>query len=317
MKSSMQMELKWIENENSPRPEPRIRLEGADVSEGTGLPVHYEATLTPCGDPRCPCLNILVKWRRQPDGPGMASSNQAPEFWFDLNERSVLMTPEMENDPESPRLAEIVRAELTEADRQKLREWFFAEKLEIIQTTPIEKISLANLPDAAGAKMIGFVEIFPCGLALNFTINNEVWAVDEQYCVQPGCRCKGTALSFLKVIDAAGQQSTRIKHPPAIRYDYSSGAVEELAPWPAEVPSPKVLLAALKQEHETLNLQLNLRHTILQYLYARQYLEENENRLKSLASRAPPAGPRKVGRNEPCPCGSGRKYKHCCLKSGG
>ena len=21
---------------------------------------------------------------------------------------------------------------------------------------------------------------------------------------------------------------------------------------------------------------------------------------------------RKVGRNEPCPCGSGKKYKHCC-----
>ena len=26
---------------------------------------------------------------------------------------------------------------------------------------------------------------------------------------------------------------------------------------------------------------------------------------------APPAGKR-VGRNEPCPCGSGKKYKHCC-----
>lgn len=23
----------------------------------------------------------------------------------------------------------------------------------------------------------------------------------------------------------------------------------------------------------------------------------------------------KVGRNEPCPCGSGKKYKHCCLQS--
>ncbi|MBI4324098.1 MAG: SEC-C domain-containing protein [Chloroflexi bacterium] len=21
---------------------------------------------------------------------------------------------------------------------------------------------------------------------------------------------------------------------------------------------------------------------------------------------------RKVGRNEPCPCGSGKKFKHCC-----
>jgi preprotein translocase subunit SecA len=26
---------------------------------------------------------------------------------------------------------------------------------------------------------------------------------------------------------------------------------------------------------------------------------------------AVPAG-KKVGRNEPCPCGSGKKYKHCC-----
>lgn len=22
----------------------------------------------------------------------------------------------------------------------------------------------------------------------------------------------------------------------------------------------------------------------------------------------------KIGRNEKCPCGSGKKYKHCCLK---
>ena len=21
----------------------------------------------------------------------------------------------------------------------------------------------------------------------------------------------------------------------------------------------------------------------------------------------------RVGRNDPCPCGSGKKYKHCCL----
>lgn len=24
----------------------------------------------------------------------------------------------------------------------------------------------------------------------------------------------------------------------------------------------------------------------------------------------------KIGRNEPCPCGSGKKYKNCCLASG-
>jgi len=27
---------------------------------------------------------------------------------------------------------------------------------------------------------------------------------------------------------------------------------------------------------------------------------------------APPA--QRVGRNDPCPCGSGKKYKHCCMR---
>jgi uncharacterized protein YecA (UPF0149 family) len=29
-----------------------------------------------------------------------------------------------------------------------------------------------------------------------------------------------------------------------------------------------------------------------------------------------PAKTRKIGRNDPCPCGSGLKYKHCCLNRG-
>ncbi|HZZ17836.1 MAG TPA: YchJ family protein [Opitutaceae bacterium] len=28
---------------------------------------------------------------------------------------------------------------------------------------------------------------------------------------------------------------------------------------------------------------------------------------------APVVSSKKVGRNDPCPCGSGKKYKHCCL----
>ena len=30
--------------------------------------------------------------------------------------------------------------------------------------------------------------------------------------------------------------------------------------------------------------------------------------------KGPPVRAQKIGRNEPCPCGSGRKYKKCCLK---
>ena len=33
---------------------------------------------------------------------------------------------------------------------------------------------------------------------------------------------------------------------------------------------------------------------------------------KSLGPRVAPAVSEKVGRNDPCPCGSGKKYKKCC-----
>ena len=33
-------------------------------------------------------------------------------------------------------------------------------------------------------------------------------------------------------------------------------------------------------------------------------IKKNEN-FKKVSNK-------KVGRNEPCPCGSGKKYKHCC-----
>ena len=42
---------------------------------------------------------------------------------------------------------------------------------------------------------------------------------------------------------------------------------------------------------------------------------ENITDLEMLLSRPKPkAAGKKVGRNEPCPCGSGKKYKKCCGK---
>jgi SEC-C motif len=34
---------------------------------------------------------------------------------------------------------------------------------------------------------------------------------------------------------------------------------------------------------------------------------------RSPEAAPPPSRGRAVGRNDPCPCGSGKKYKHCCL----
>jgi len=38
---------------------------------------------------------------------------------------------------------------------------------------------------------------------------------------------------------------------------------------------------------------------------------------QNISSSAPIVGLQKIGRNEYCPCGSGRKYKKCCLNAAG
>ena len=40
-------------------------------------------------------------------------------------------------------------------------------------------------------------------------------------------------------------------------------------------------------------------------------MQQNAEKLETIRNRG-----ENVGRNDPCPCGSGKKYKQCCMKKG-
>jgi hypothetical protein len=314
MANKQKLELAWIEKENRPCGEPRISVQFPEDPGRPDSPLRsYEAVLDICGGPRCPCLNIRFVCRPLSASLPAASALPPREFWLDLRNLSTASSPELQKDPEAQRLAELILAELTESGQQQLREWYLAAKLDLIQSTPISHIDIADLPNADGGKMIGFVDVFPCGgLALNFRHGNEAWAVDEQYCVQSGCRCSETVLSFFRLVDAAGKKTEVIRQAPTLRYNYASETTK-LLERPAGMPSPQELLIVLKGEHPDVNVQLERRHLIMQLLYVRHYQAQDQARIHHVASALAFDNLLKIGRNDPCPCGSGRKYKHCCL----
>ena len=47
-------------------------------------------------------------------------------------------------------------------------------------------------------------------------------------------------------------------------------------------------------------------------LRAYRYFRQHQRRVASTYGPEPQRSPGKIGRNEPCPCGSGKKYKRCC-----
>ncbi|MDI6884184.1 MAG: SEC-C metal-binding domain-containing protein, partial [Hadesarchaea archaeon] len=72
-----------------------------------------------------------------------------------------------------------------------------------------------------------------------------------------------------------------------------------------------------------LNLDLS-EHERIEVIDAIKYIEDPEGyerETRELVEKLKPLLPlfsrQKVGRNDPCPCGSGKKYKKCCwLKTG-
>ena len=315
MAPNPKLELTWITEENQPRRQPWLRIEFAEDPRREDSPLRcYDITLDVCPGPRCGCLSIRCQCAPAAANLLPPAPRSAPVFVFDLKNKSLTQTAEVADHAEAQRLGEILHAELTAADQQRLRDWYLAEKLVLIQTTPTDQIDIKGLPDAEDNVMIPFAEVFPLGLALNFRWNDEDWDVSEQYCVQPGCSCKETVLSFLKLRDAAGVLTSEIKNPPTLRYNYQTEVFQPVASGAAGSPSLASLQAALKRLHANLNAQLELRHLIMQSLYLRHYREQTVSHARSLSGGLQAVRAQRVGRNDPCPCGSGRKYKHCCLR---
>ncbi len=75
----------------------------------------------------------------------------------------------------------------------------------------------------------------------------------------------------------------------------------------------KILFTVQLSEEEEENKDKEVIDKILTDMQSGQ-----ENMTMNLASDGTPIAPqeKKIARNEPCPCGSGKKYKHCCGKSG-
>lgn len=55
------------------------------------------------------------------------------------------------------------------------------------------------------------------------------------------------------------------------------------------------------------------RHPRLYEIFATIFAQDLRSILKSVTTQMLTRRPKKTGRNDPCPCGSGKKYKHCCM----
>ena len=139
--------------------------------------------------------------------------------------------------------------------------------------------------------------------------DDKTYDVQEQFSQNPDLNCKMAVIEIFRPHEA--HELGQILGPAAvIDYDWSE---EHTAPEPTLAPeSPKDELAERLLEAYKILLQ--------DEAYWKQ-LNEHCMWMKNIASQLKNDSPRKpvsnqnkhIGRNDPCLCGSGKKYKKCCL----
>lgn len=154
--------------------------------------------------------------------------------------------------------------------------------------------------------MVGYSDIFPYGKQITFKFNSEECLVDDAYCLRHGCNCSNINLNFFKMADLEKKDKVDFQ---SIMFNYKTREYYFENVTESDEVLQSLVNEFFKSKPGILNL-LNKRRKKLKTLYE-NYLKREGIELKNEEANKP----ERVGRNDPCPCGSGKKYKKCCLNN--
>jgi hypothetical protein len=285
---------------------PVLGREIIEVSSSSGDIDQYVVAFGCCDNPACDC-QVLELWLR-PLSDSRASRG-VRHLRLDILAREVrCASPAEDADCE---LASGLTLRFTAEDWALAARIYQADKADHSEPETADGLKAA-FPEEALADpslMIQYQAVFPHARTISFQTVGIAWLVVERYCTGPDCDCHEVCLDIARVPANAAQQPHVIdeKDAASVIYDYSTGTIEvrkaSLPGW----PSVRFLVAALEAAFPELKTHTRRRHRVLRQLHRDARRQRNAT---AAAQALRPAA--KVGRNDPCPCGSGKKHKRCC-----
>ena len=283
-----------------------------------------EYSLLACASPTCACCDLGLLEESEGANDHDGSRESRTEFVFDVVTRTV--RPANHQRSATMQLAAAtLTAALPAALAERLVEIFFTAKARAFAEFDGTQ-STADFPfdDVEQNRiMVPLRRVIP--FATNLAppvIDGRELAVDEQYCVVPGCDCSRTVVGIGELTPVDHDPMRRDCLPVVDflvdwRHDRWSVAGRNEPLTPGEVAMRDALLAA----NPDLFATLQRRHRMMHTLYANSAAAAGRTPARPAtrpATRLTAAKARpKAGRNDPCPCGSGKKAKRCCQSAGG
>ena len=260
----------------------------------------YECSLLSCDNPVCSCGTVYLNLSPAQHKDSLVSSHRVD---IDIIQRKLGYRDEKKVPVEDLQFARSLLSKLDETDFHFLWEMYFSYKNKISEEAPLDSID-AHFDYHEIEKnglMSAYNEVLPYGDQMLVSINGIKCIIFDQYCLLPHCSCTDTTLTIF----SAAEPEKAGKELCSVTLNYREklwGALEDRA---FSFPI-KTLKSAIEEQIPDFYKRLLKRHIKLKGVYA-------HCKKKHFAPQQPLQVP-KVGRNDPCPCGSGKKYKKCCLR---
>jgi len=263
----------------------------------------YECSFIACDNPVCACQDVTVNlspMRIENKEDYQLSSHSID---IDVIERKLVYPNKKKIPRDDLAFAEFFLSELDDNDYQFLYERYFVYKNDITEKAGLDAID-AHFDYKEVEKeglMYAYNDVLPYGDQMIVTFDGRNCIILDQYCLLPKCSCTDTILNIMSA-DSFGEVGEEIGSV-SLRYAKKSWKALEESPCPGSV---KAVRSAIEGQIPDFYERLRNRHLKLKGIYAHC---KKRNFLPKQPIQVP-----KVGRNDPCPCGSGKKYKKCCMR---
>jgi len=265
-----------------------------DTNESTQV---YQCFPTVCMNPVCDCNDVFLKFER---------SGETHNMGINIKERALI---ERENVSTIDEFSNQVFERLDESDFKVLKNVYWSHKRSGSEMADYSqlKVEFPKEDIEQGGIMIVFNNVLPYANRFDVTLEGRRYALEDNYCVKNKCHCTEAVLCFYSLLNEDPDEYTGAEIGDlafSIWVDYQSKT------WTTDDKSlidridTNQVRSALESRYTNFYALMRQRHQQLKLLYS--------NYLKTLHHEKS----HKVSRNDPCPCGSGKKYKKCCGADG-
>lgn len=264
----------------------------------------YICKLAACRSPFCACTDLTMTLA--PCSPSSSARWPGPdpiEVTVDPFGRS--------HEPKASEMADAAAAEfghaiasaLGEEHWDVLRRAFLARKRRAMESLDPDGDPFPFPFDAIEkhGELAPYQQVFPFAKPIFVAHDGIKFLVDDHYCLKPGCDCTEVLLAFCPV-----GASPRLRARYSLRLDLRTGGWTDERTEERPQGEAAELARTVTARRGGLVANLEARRTFLRRIYAASKAKLYQERPE------PPIPPKAPGRNDPCPCGSGRKYKRCC-----